>query len=352
MRLPRLDGSKTEPTLLREGARYECFGDGLCCTDIHAIGPIRLPERARLKLVHDGIVAHDPRDDVHVLVMRAESGSCIFLEEGRCAVHEPLGGLLKPLACKQFPISMTATPEGGRITTEHKCPCRTLGERPLVTEESALPAVTHRGKPQPVVHVGRKVPNKPGETISFAEYRRQEDALMARVGAAKSMEDVQHALSPVIFPTIDGTTWEVLASEFDELDGRTRLENVMRWMADAIAACTRAEGDPAFERKERPTPWRDAFERGIARTQTPQDPLAMFVDFVQDHIWAMHWVDEYAFAQFQTEMATRARLFRQLFEWLCEDGLRPDQAAAEAIMMVELGGTTGWWIEVSRRVMV
>ena len=54
--LPPADGALCEPLVVREGARYECFGDGLCCTDIPAIGPIRLAERARLRLVHDGIV--------------------------------------------------------------------------------------------------------------------------------------------------------------------------------------------------------------------------------------------------------------------------------------------------------
>ena len=109
--------------------------------------------------------------------MRAESGTCIFLEENRCAVHEPLGGLLKPLACKQFPISLTATPAGGRITTEHKCPCRTLGERPALTVEDALPAVTQRGKLAPVARVGTTVPVTYERSVPFAEYRAEEAAL-------------------------------------------------------------------------------------------------------------------------------------------------------------------------------
>ena len=37
----------TRPLLPRPGARYTCFGDGLCCTDIHGIGPLTKKECLR-----------------------------------------------------------------------------------------------------------------------------------------------------------------------------------------------------------------------------------------------------------------------------------------------------------------
>ena len=345
--------------MVRADARYACFGDGLCCTDIHAIGPISLGERTRLRLVHEGIVAHDPRDDVHVLVMRAGSGTCIFLEEGRCAVHTPLGGLLKPLACKQFPISLTATPDGGRITTEHKCPCRTLGDRPALTVEDARPAVTQRGKLAPVVRVGKQVPLTHERSIPFAEYRAQESELMARVRAATSADEISQALYPVAFPPLETGSWVALVGQLSALSGATRLEHVMRWLADAVVACT-AASDPAASAKPGPEalrgegvpPWRDAFERGIERSSEALDPLAMLQDFVLDQLWAMHWFDEFPFQHFRAELATRVRLFDQLYGWLVADGLRPDQAAAEAILIVELGGSTDWWLDIARQVML
>ena len=336
--------AKTEPLVVREGVRYDCFGDGLCCTDIHAIGPIRFAERARLRLVHDGIVAHDPRDDVHVLVMRHESGSCIFLEEGRCAVHEPLGGLLKPAACKQFPISLTATPDGGRITTEHKCPCRTLGERPELTVEAALPSVTHRGSLVPTMRVGDRVPYGPRDIRSWTEYRRDEEALLAALRGATSIGEVEAAFGAERFPAMDDDTWERMAEEFGELEGTTRLEHVMRWIGEAILTLRGRE----VEASERGRPWQDAFDAGIARSEEPQDPLAMLIDFCVDHVWALHWADECGFAQFRADMATRIAIYTWLVEALAAEGVRPDQAAAEAIMMVELGGTTGWWTEAVR----
>ena len=350
--LPSLDGAACEPVQVREGVRYACFGDGLCCTDIHAIGPIRLSERARLRVLHDGIVAHDPRDDVHVLVMRAESGSCIFLEEGRCAVHEPLGGLLKPLACKQFPISLTATPDGGRVVTEHKCPCRTMGERPLLTVTDSLPAFTVRGKLAPVARVGRKVPMAAGETLPFARYRERERALMSAVQRAESAAETQRALHPTTFPPLRTGSWPALARELHAaLEGRTRLEHVMRMLTEAIVAeCEPPSASPRT-RGSAP-PWRDAFERGLARTGTPLDAHAMLTDFVLDQIWAMHWIDEFPFDTFRAELATRVRLFEVLHGWFVADGLRSDQAAAEAILVIELGGGTDWWQDIAREVML
>ena len=32
--------SKPRPLIVRPGARFACAGDGLCCTDLHALGPL------------------------------------------------------------------------------------------------------------------------------------------------------------------------------------------------------------------------------------------------------------------------------------------------------------------------
>ena len=40
--------TKVRPLIPRPGARYTCFGDGLCCTDIHGIGPLTKKEVAGL----------------------------------------------------------------------------------------------------------------------------------------------------------------------------------------------------------------------------------------------------------------------------------------------------------------
>ena len=51
-----------EPLMARPGAHYTCFGDGLCCTDLHGLGPLSKKEVVALELVSPAVVAH-PDDD-------------------------------------------------------------------------------------------------------------------------------------------------------------------------------------------------------------------------------------------------------------------------------------------------
>ncbi len=110
------------PLPVRPGARAACSRDGLCCTDIHAIGPITTKERVHLSLVAEGLTGFDSLVQSHVLKMKKEDGSCVLLgQDQRCMVHDAMDGLLLPRSCKRFPIGLTATPDGGRVTVEHRC---------------------------------------------------------------------------------------------------------------------------------------------------------------------------------------------------------------------------------------
>ena len=223
----------------------------------------------------------------------------------------------------------------------------------MLTVADALPAVTQRGKLAPVARVGRKVPIAAGETLPFAAYREQERALMTAVERAASVAEIRLALHPVSFPPLQKGSWPALARQLRGLSGQTRLEHVMRLLASAILAHCEPEADGATRRPgAAPPPWRDAFERGTARSTAVQEPLTMLVDFVLDQIWAMHWIDEFPFANFRAELATRVQLFETVHAWLVADGLRPDQAAAEAILVIELGGGTDWWQDIAREVML
>ena len=74
---------RLRPLLVRPGATYACFGDGLCCTDVHAIGPIARKERVYLSIVADGLVAYDPNLRTHALKMKKEDGTCALLDSER-----------------------------------------------------------------------------------------------------------------------------------------------------------------------------------------------------------------------------------------------------------------------------
>src|SRR5687767_1065445 len=45
---------RSRPLLVREGAHYDCFGDGTCCTDIHALGPVTRTEQRAVELLEPG----------------------------------------------------------------------------------------------------------------------------------------------------------------------------------------------------------------------------------------------------------------------------------------------------------
>ena len=104
---------RVEPLLVRPGAKYTCHGDGLCCTDIHAIGALEEHDCEFLTAISEDAVTRHPTEDASVLMMQAESGACVFLGEGGCALHARLGPENKPSPCIRFPFGLTATPRGG-----------------------------------------------------------------------------------------------------------------------------------------------------------------------------------------------------------------------------------------------
>src|SRR5258708_5447875 len=124
--------AKVRPLLLREGARYACFGDGLCCTDMHALGPLTRSEVVQLRS-H----AVERNEHLRAPVLRTAAGRCVFLEDDGCAIHRAKGEGAKPSSCRGFPYRLIATPQGGRVVTEHRCPCRTLGDRPPIDRADA-----------------------------------------------------------------------------------------------------------------------------------------------------------------------------------------------------------------------
>ena len=122
-----------QPLLARRGAHYTCFGDGLCCTDLHGLGPLTKKEVKALKLVSPGVIEPPSEEGFDEPMLRTRGdGGCLFLGPDRCYLHAALGAEAKPAGCRRFPLGLTATPDGGRVTTRHRCPCRTLGRRPLL----------------------------------------------------------------------------------------------------------------------------------------------------------------------------------------------------------------------------
>ena len=118
--------SKPRPLIVRPGARFACAGDGLCCTDMHALGPLtRSEDRAMCKLVPTRSLPQPTsrrRACASARAAAARSSCQRTLRRARAVWRRQ-----KPVGCKRFPYGLLNTPDGGRVTTEHRCPCRTLG---------------------------------------------------------------------------------------------------------------------------------------------------------------------------------------------------------------------------------
>ena len=331
-----------EPLLVRKGARYRCHGDGVCCTDVHAIGALEDDEVARLQTLQPEVVGYSDLVEAHVLRMR-QDGSCPFLGESGCMLHEPMGGLLKPHPCWRFPFGLTATPRGGRVTTEHRCPCRTVGaDRPAIEPDGAREELTEQdGAIRPNHRVRDEVPIRRGETISFAEYEAIEaPMLQALLEEEASPESV---LDREPFPPLIEGTWGAIAAGMKVVSTESRFDAALDWFGAAIDA---RDGGPMASASR---PWAENFERAEARTPVPEDPEAMIRDWVADAIWCLYWTAFGSFEQLRSELVTRVWILRAIARKLVADGARPDIATAEALMIVDLVGTSEWWEGVTHR---
>ncbi|MEO0321823.1 MAG: hypothetical protein AAF447_02620 [Myxococcota bacterium] len=332
------------PLRVRAGVRYQCQGAGLCCTDIHAIGELSKKEADKLRLVDERVVQYS--DAIEGFVMSMDpAGRCYFLgDDDLCALHQPMGGALKPHACHRFPIGLVATPEGGRVTTEHRCPCRTMGERPVLTAETARPAlVDPSGQVRTAFHV-EEVPLTRELEVSFDRYVAEAETPLR--DALASAEDPADALGAAPFGALtgEGVTWERIATGMVEIEGTTRADEARRYFGDAIRAF---HGGRAGQRQR---PWASAFDRVEEKTREPTGtPTEMYRDWLEDAVWNLYWTSYCSFAQLKRELATRLWVARHIERRLRREGLREDRATAEALFIVDLIGTSDWWEPVAHR---
>ncbi len=330
--------SRVRPYLARPGARYRCFGDGLCCSDMHAVGPLDQKAVVTLSVIAPEALCFSEAHDAHVLMMREGDGTCVFLTDGLCQLHATMGGELKPSPCVRFPFGLVATPSGGRITTDHRCTCRTLGDRPPIDLDEALVSVREGTDRARADHrVEDRVRLDARRTVAFDAWERLEAALQSDLAAGRPAADV---LGVEPFPALADRSWERLAHELRTIDNSTRIEAASAWFGDAIRTHL-GQRSPA-----RPRPWAAGYARAEARTPEPESPDAIVNDWVADEIWGMRWTDAGSFARARLELATRVYVASQIAKRLRRKGIRADVAAAESVMVVELVGSSDWWARV------
>jgi hypothetical protein len=337
--VPKTPSSRPRPLLVRPGARFRCAGDGLCCTDLHALGPMTRSEvRSMRALVPDSVMHHP---DVDAPCMRpGGSGGCAQLRDGGCSVHARFGAQAKPSGCRRFPYGLVSTPLGGRVSTEHRCPCRTLGERPALDVVDAERSLLDSAGRLEVDEVApRRIALTVERRVPFERFAQLESALLQRVLAG---EAPARALGAQPFPALHEGSWPVLAMELLDMDDGTRGGIALGWFADALLALYAGYGPPKRER-----PWRDAFERGAKRSKRPASAGDVFADWLADELWMMRWLSwDCTFDVARAELSTRANAARWVAARLQRQGVRADQAAAEAVMMAELAACSEHWGDV------
>ena len=307
--------------------RFACAGDGLCCTDVHLLGPVTRAEQAPIERVRPLAIVRGR----HLAVLAPEpNGHCTFLsvapfsEQLRCSIHDPR---LQPRSCARYPFLLAATPAGGRIGTDHRCPCRTMGERPLLAVEDAIPSIVDRaGRLSADRHIGDRIAITRARRVSFARYEAIEHELLGRIEDAESLR---------------ARSWPSLVMRLDEIAiAPTRWAATHAAFARGLeAVATRGEAAP-FAR-----PWAASFVRAAARSDVEIEPESMLADWAADVIWSLEWALAMSLAEAQREIAWRAEIARALARGI---DARRDAAMAEAIAIVEVAGLSPEWGEFAR----
>lgn len=330
----------SRPLLVRADAAFRCFGDGLCCTDVHLLGPVTVREKRALDLLEPGVLRRDAESKSLVFRTQA-SGACVLRSRRGCELHAVHGEKAKPDGCVRFPFGLIATPEGGRITTHHRCPCRSLGARPPLSPEEAEASLRDgAGRLRTDGSVHQRVQLAPGRSVTFARYRVIEQGLLDALLIERL--DPQQVLGPPP-KRIAGVRFADLLRQLDEGRDGTAYGEALAWFAAALRA--QRSGAP-FTLGPRPwAPWFTRAEQREGRRRA-QD---VFADWLADQIWSLDWV--FTTGDLRAGLKELALLYgvaKLIADRLKRARVRADRAAAEAVMIAELVREGGVWEEVQQ----
>jgi hypothetical protein len=325
--------------LVRRGARFDCFGDGLCCTDIHALGPVTRTEKRHLDLIEPGVLVRSADLDAPVFRTQ-ESGACVLRSARGCELHARRGAEAKPTGCSRFPFGLVATPDGGRVTTEHRCPCRTLGERPEITPETALSSLKDpAGRLSTNGKVGPRVAFAPGRRVAWSRYVEAEDEILEGL---LSLRDPLEVLRVRPFPRLTGLRWAEVADAAQDEPEESAYGAALIWFGNAIRA---VRGAKRLERSARP--WSQSYDRAEQRSPVKQRAEEVLADWLADFVWSCDWAFSVrSFEAGKQEAATLYVIALEITNALVRARVRSDRAAAEAITVVELCRQSEAWDRV------
>jgi hypothetical protein len=326
---------KSQPFITRPGARFACSLSGVCCGDIHGLGLVTQSEVRTLRKRDKLAVVYN--DELEGYCMRPIEGRCMFvLPDLKCGIHAQSGHHAKPAGCRRFPYGLIRTPQGGRITTEHRCACRSLGDRPPVNIADAESSLRdQRGRLEADSDAPRSVKLAHDKRVSFEKYLGVESRIIERLNAGEKAETV---LAARALPELSASSWAAIAAEHIAMNDQTSGSYAYAWFGDALLHLCEGHKPPA-----RPRPWSDGFERARRAGSEEPDPEAIYNDWIADEIWMFRWLGWGPFDVARAELVTRLTIARCVQRWMEKQGVHPGQAAAEAVMMCELAAEGSEW---------
>jgi Fe-S-cluster containining protein len=327
--------------LVRPGARFTCHADGLCCSDIHVLGPIEEAELVPLRALGHRIVGRDASVDGWAFRV-GETGACPFLESHNlCRVHATRGPQVKPATCRLFPFYLVGTPAGVRVSTSHRCTCRSVGERaPLdVARVRAEIGVADEALPLAWTAPAR-IAIDAERDVSFAEWTAREARLIEALNAGAGLPAL---LGAQPFPTLRNDGWSKVAARFCQPADATGFEQAKAWIGEAIRA--HVDGTKIAAR---PRPWARFLPRVAARSTRDDGRDAMLADWLADELWGLGWTRWGSFEQARMDFATRAAIVAALEAAFVNLGTPAPIAMAEAILVVDAVAHSPHWDAVAR----
>lgn len=345
--------------LLRPGCRYECHGDGTCCTNIHLLGPMSRTEAKRIRdhapaalADGDGPVT-EFHEGIKGIVLSTKNGRCVFHDDKLgCRLHALVGPEVKSRVCRHFPLGTTGTPHGVRVTLSHRCACVNVGQSRLLDEERARavlasPTTGRIGRDHTV---GADIRWRGRRTVDFDAYCEWEAQMLPQLEGKNGAAGLERllALGARGLPPLRKNTWTDLVQRLhDWAEGEADDDGfycTLRW-AELALRSTRV---PVRELPQRPWAW--TFERSAERARDQERPVrVIYGEWIADMLWSMAWAPGSlyrAMADFSARYTIAKRVAERLQQAF---GMRDDLAAAESIMIADTVGASDPWEWVMRR---
>jgi hypothetical protein len=327
--------ARVRPLRIRPGARYQCRGDGLSCGDVHLWGPLTPREASSLRLISPDVITRRPEDGLLVLQARTD-GRCLFWNDG-CTLHRALGPRGKPATCRRFPFSITATPRGGRVVVSNRCSCVLMPSGDGIDPAEVVESLSDgAGRLRAAARVDHDVILDRGRAVTFARWEELETELLSRL----AREEPEAVIDREPFPRFARGALVTLGEALIADGAESRADHALTWFGDTLLAHLDGREPPPRER-----PWADAFD--AAERAVPERPAReLLADWVAADVWGLAWTDGGSFALARQVLALRIAVARALCTRLEALALRPDRAAAEAILAVSLTGVSTPWSKV------